>query len=192
MGSLLELTNLEQMERGERLTAEQLIQRAVDEIALPAAEQRVSISVEVAPYVLTGNEKLLHQAVFNLLENAVKYSPAGGTVQLSGQLTGRWFRIEVADQGPGIPKELRSRIFEPFFRVDDARSRQQGGAGLGLALVKAIAEAHGGTIRTEERTGGGSLFVMELPYGVESIPSRNLQHEGGGCAWPRGEKPRPG
>ena len=71
--------------------------------------------------------------------------------------------MEVTDQGPGIPEELQERVFEPFFRVDDARSRQQGGAGLGLALVRAIVEAHGGTVCVEENDGGGSRFVVKLP-----------------------------
>ena len=167
VNSLLELTNLEQMERGERLSAEQLIQRAADEIALPAAERQISVLVEVSPCTLTGNERLLHRAVFNLLENAVKYSPVGGAVHVSCRQTDGVFRMEVTDQGPGIPAELRRPIFEPFFRADVARPRQQAGAGLGLALVRAIAEAHGGAIRVEEAPSGGSCFLLELPLGPE-------------------------
>lgn len=165
VSSLLELTNLEQMEHGERLSAEQLIQGAADELALPAAERQISVLVDVSPCTLTGNERLLHRAVFNLLENAVKYSPIGGAVHVSGRRADGVFRMEVTDQGPGIPTELRQQIFEPFFRVDDARSRQQGGAGLGLALVRAIAEAHGGAVRVEEAPSGGSRFLLELPMG---------------------------
>lgn len=165
VSSLLELTNLEQMERGERLSAEQLIQGAADELALPAAERQISVLVDVSPCTLTGNERLLHRAVFNLLENAVKYSPIVGAVHVSGRRADGVFRMEVTDQGPGIPAELRRQIFEPFFRVDDARSRQQGGAGLGLALVRAIAEAHGGAVCVEEAPSGGSRFLLELPMG---------------------------
>lgn len=165
VSSLLELTNLEQMERGERLSAEQLIQGAADELALPVAERQISVLVDVSPCTLTGNERLLHRAVFNLLENAVKYSPTGGTVLVAGRQADGVFRMEVTDQGPGIPTELRQQIFEPFFRVDDARSRQQGGAGLGLALVRAIAEVHGGAVRVEEAPSGGSRFLLELPMG---------------------------
>ena len=165
VNSLLELTNLEQMERNERISAEQLIQRAVNEIEFAAAERHISVQVDVSPCTLTGNERLLQRAVFNLLENAVKYSPMGGTVHVSGRKTDSNFRIEVTDQGPGIPEEYRQRIFEPFFRVDDARSRQQGGAGLGLALVRAVAEAHGSAIHVEENSMGGSSFVLELPCG---------------------------
>ena len=164
VGSLLELTNLEQMERSAHISMDTLIGGAAEEAALSAAQRQISILPDVSPCILQGNERLLHQAVFNLLENAVKYTPAGGTVRISGQTSGRRFQIEVADQGPGIPADLRQRIFEPFFRVDDARSRRQGGAGLGLALVKAIAEAHGGTIHAEDNPAGGSLFVLVLPY----------------------------
>ena len=165
VNSLLELTNLEQMERNERISATQLIQKAVAEIEFAAAERHISLLVDVAPCTLTGNERLLQRAVFNLLENAVKYSPMGGTVHVSGRKTDSIFRIEVTDQGSGIPEEYRQRIFEPFFRVDDARSRQQGGTGLGLALVRAVAEAHGSAIHVEENSMGGSSFVLELPCG---------------------------
>ena len=101
--------------------------------------------------------------MFNLLENAVKYSPAGGTVRVSGHLADGRFRLDVSDQGPGIPPDLRRRIFEPFFRVDPSRSRQLGGAGLGLSLVRAIAELHNGQVWAEPAPGGGSRFVLLLP-----------------------------
>ena len=164
VGGLLELTNLERASCGEQLSAGQLIRSAADQAAPQAEARRISIFVDAAPCTLAGNAELLRQAVYNLVENAVKYNPAGGAVHIAGRRDGEWFQIVVADQGPGIPEELRQRIFEPFFRVDDSRSRQLGGAGLGLALVRAIAEFHGGTVRIEENdTGVGSRFVLELP-----------------------------
>ena len=165
--SLLELTNPEAAERAAQVSMDALIRDAAGEAALSAAARDVSIQTDISPCVLTGNERLLHRAVFNLLENAVKHSPAGGTVRVSGHLADGRFRLDVSDQGPGIPPDLRRRIFEPFFRVDDARTRQQGGAGLGLALVQAIAEAHGGTVRMEERAAGGSRFILELPCALQ-------------------------
>ena len=165
VGSLLELTNLEQTDRSDPVPMERLLREAAEEMALLAAERQVTIQTELTPCVLPGDERLLRRAVFNLLENAVKYSPAGSAVCLSSCVEGERLRIEVADRGPGIPQPLRQRIFEPFFRVDDARSRQQGGAGLGLALVRAIAQAHGGTVHVEDGPAGGSRFVMELPCG---------------------------
>ena len=165
--SLLELTNPEAAERAAQVSMDALIRDAAGEAALSAAARDVSIQTDISPCVLPGNERLLHRAVFNLLENAVKHSPAGGTVRVSGHLADGRFRLDVSDQGPGIPPDLRRRIFEPFFRVDDARTRQQGGAGLGLALVQAIAEAHGGTVRMEERAAGGSRFILELPCALQ-------------------------
>ena len=175
--SLLELANLEQVERSGRTSAEQLIQRAVEEIRPAAAARCVSVLVDAAsPCPLTGNERLLQRAVFNLLENAVKYSPIGSTVCVLARQVDDLCRIEVTDQGPGIPPEYRQRIFEPFFRVDDARSRQQGGTGLGLALVRAAAEAHGGAVCVEGSPAGGSRFLLELPCRLASADPN---------AWPK-------
>ena len=160
VSELLELTNLERASRGERLSSGQLIRSAADQAA-PQAEAR-SITIVVA--------ELLRQAVCNLVENAVKYSPAGSVVHIAGHRDGEWFQIVVADQGPGIPESLRQRIFEPFFRVDDSRSRQLGGAGLGLALVRAIAEFHGGAVYVEKSRGAGSRFVLKLPCEQDPPP----------------------
>lgn len=96
--------------------------------------------------------------------------PAGSVVHIAGHRDGEWFQIVVADQGPGIPESLRQRIFEPFFRVDDSRSRQLGGAGLGLALVRAIAEFHGGAVYVEKSRGAGSRFVLKLPCEQDPPP----------------------
>lgn len=126
--------------------------------------------VDAAPCTLAGNAELLRQAVCNLVENAVKYSPAGSVVHIAGHRDGEWFQIVVADQGPGIPESLRQRIFEPFFRVDDSRSRQLGGAGLGLALVRAIAEFHGGAVYVEKSRGAGSRFVLKPPCEQDPPP----------------------
>lgn len=122
---------------------------------------------EAAAVALAFNHR---QAVCNLVENAVKYSPAGSVVHIAGHRDGEWFQIVVADQGPGIPESLRQRIFEPFFRVDDSRSRQLGGAGLGLALVRAIAEFHGGAVYVEKSRGAGSRFVLKLPCEQDPPP----------------------
>lgn len=98
-----------------------------------------------------------------MVENAVKYGPEGGEVQIHAEPDGANAAITVSDQGPRIPPELRERIFEPFFRLDTARSRDLGGTGLGLALVRAIAEVHGGSVSVEEGPAGGNQFLLRLP-----------------------------
>lgn len=170
VSELLELTNLERASRGERLSSGQLIRSAADQAAPQAEARSITILVDAAPCTLAGNAELLRQAVCNLVENAVKYSPAGSVVHIAGHRDGEWFQIVVADQGPGIPESLRQRIFEPFFRVDDSRSRQLGGAGLGLALVRAIAEFHGGAVYVEKSRGAGSRFVLKLPCEKDPPP----------------------
>lgn len=164
VGSLLELTNLERMDRSETFTAAELLQTVSEELIPQAEARQVTLVVNVSSGSLVGNRELLHRAVFNLAENAVKYGPEGGIVNIVARHRDDWIRISVEDQGPRIPEYLRQRIFEPFFRVDAARSRQQGGAGLGLALVRAIAEAHGGLAYVRESGMGGNCFVLELPY----------------------------
>jgi two-component system phosphate regulon sensor histidine kinase PhoR len=105
----------------------------------------------------------VHQAVANLVSNAIKYSPTGSSVEVEGRLAGDVVEIEVVDNGPGIPAKHLPRIFERFYRVDKARSRELGGTGLGLALVKHIALAHGGAVDAQSVVGKGSRFTIRLP-----------------------------
>jgi signal transduction histidine kinase len=112
------------------------------------------------PVQVRGVPKLLRRAVRNLLENARRYGR--GEVSASLQHSGREAVLRVFDRGPGVPPALRDRIFEPFYRLPGA-SESNGGVGLGLALVKSIAERHGGSVRCEERAGGGACFVIALP-----------------------------
>ncbi len=112
---------------------------------------------------VTADASLLEQAVVNLVDNAVKYSPAGGTVRIIGSVSGTHAVIDVCDNGCGIPASEHERIFERFYRVDKARSRKLGGTGLGLAIVKHIALAHHGRVRLESAPGHGSTFIIELP-----------------------------
>jgi signal transduction histidine kinase len=104
----------------------------------------------------------LLQLTINLVDNAIKYTPPGGTVKVTTRHEMGWAVLEVADSGPGIQPEHRQRIFERFFRADSARSRGNG-AGLGLAISRWIAEAHGGEIRVEDAAAGGSTFSVRLP-----------------------------
>lgn len=110
--------------------------------------------------LVSGLTRLLRRALRNLLENARRHG--GGEVTLTLQTRGAHVEIRVCDRGPGIPPALRERIFEPFFRLPGA-SEREGGVGLGLALVRSIAQRHGGTVHNEERPGGGACFVLRLP-----------------------------
>jgi signal transduction histidine kinase len=99
----------------------------------------------------------------NLVANAVRHSPAGGTVSLRGAGDDGHVRIEVADEGPGIPSSDAERVFERFYRADQARSATEGGSGLGLAIARWIVELHGGAIRVEQAQPHGCRMVVELP-----------------------------
>ncbi|OGR09505.1 MAG: hypothetical protein A3K53_05500 [Deltaproteobacteria bacterium RIFOXYB2_FULL_66_7] len=110
-----------------------------------------------------GDRGQLKQVLTNLLDNAIKYTPEKGTVRLSAAGAEGRVTVSVEDTGPGIPAEALPRIFERFYRVDKARSRELGGTGLGLAIVKHIVEAHGGSVSVESRVGEGSSFRVCLP-----------------------------
>jgi two-component system, OmpR family, sensor histidine kinase SenX3 len=134
----------------------------------PAAEQRgIEIDVAAVPARLSvvGDRRQLVSAVTNLLDNAVKYSEPGSTVHVTSRTDGRWVDVAVRDRGIGIPRRDLERIFERFYRVDRARSRETGGTGLGLAIVRHVASNHRGEIRVDSREGAGSTFTLRLPAG---------------------------
>jgi signal transduction histidine kinase len=148
-----------------RLDAAQQLDRRdpVDLVAVVAEEAaRTGASLEADPAMPTvrGDERLLRRAVRNLLENARRYG--GSEVQAQLRRTHGAVEVRICDRGPGVPSEMRSRIFEPFFRLP-GHAEQAGGVGLGLSLVKQIAERHGGSVSCEAREGGGSTFTLRLP-----------------------------
>jgi heavy metal sensor kinase len=114
-----------------------------------------------------GDRDQLQQLLLNLVDNAIKYTPAGGTISLGLYGEGNWARLEVADTGIGIPADDLPHIFDRFYRSDKARSRTMGGAGLGLAIVREIAEAHGGRVEVFSTPGQGTLFRVWLPRNAE-------------------------
>jgi signal transduction histidine kinase len=113
--------------------------------------------------VFEGDEQLLKQMFLNLLDNAVKYTAQGGEVYVSMERVENSVRISVRDTGIGIPQADQPHIFDRFYRVDKARSRKLGGAGLGLSIARWIAEAHQGEIQVESSNGTGSIFSVTLP-----------------------------
>ncbi len=126
-----------------------------------ARQQALSIEAETGLAVI-GNDTLLGQAVVNLLDNAIKYSPPGKPIRLSAKRVGPEVVIEVADQGPGIEPQHLPRLFERFYRTDKARNRDQGGTGLGLSIVKHVAQTHGGQVTVDSTIGQGSTFSIHL------------------------------
>ena len=133
----------------------------VDLLALAAEEgARVDAAIDGASLSVSGDERLLRRALRNLLENAQRYG--GGDIRVHTERSGAFALVRVCDRGPGVPPHLRERVFEAFYRMP-GHAEQAGGVGLGLSLVKQIAERHGGSVRCEAREGGGSCFVLSLP-----------------------------
>ena len=130
-----------------------------------ARSQRITVNVDDAgrPLEVRGDPAKLHDALRNLVANAITYAPEHTTVAIDATREGRLVTIAVCDEGPGIPDDDLSRVFERFYRVDKSRARDPGGTGLGLAIVKHLVELHGGTIRAENRPSGGARFTMTLP-----------------------------
>jgi len=140
-----------------------LLEDAADESRLHAPHVQVSVAVDEPGLWADGDPERVHQVVANLLENAVRHSPAGGRVEVRAHPDRGRVAIEVSDEGPGIPEEEASRVFERFYRADSARSSSHGGAGLGLAIARWIVDLHGGDIRAERRAPTGCRMVVLLP-----------------------------
>lgn len=167
VGDLLALANMEELERSQRVDVFQLLKRTEESLRDLANARQVRLVLDAVPGTVPGNAALLERALFNLGENAIKYNRPGGTVTIRSSIRGDTWQVEVADQGSGIPEALLEQVFEPFFRVDPSRSRQLGGAGLGLSLVRSIASLHGGQVRAESAEGQGSRFILTLPGAKE-------------------------
>jgi len=140
-----------------------LLEEAADEARLRTTDVTLAVTVDPAGAVADGDPARVHQVVTNLLDNALRHSPAGGTVELRGTRNRAGVTIEVCDEGPGITEEEKSMVFERFYRADSARSSKDGGAGLGLAIARWIVDLHGGDIRVETRQPHGCRMVVVLP-----------------------------
>jgi two-component system, OmpR family, phosphate regulon sensor histidine kinase PhoR len=142
-----------------------IIAEVVDSLLPIAANKDVRLAVDAPATLpsLSGDATLLRQAVANLVDNAIKYTPAGGEVRLRGSMEDGQFRFEVADSGVGIAPADQAHLYEKFFRVRQRGSSQVKGSGLGLAIVKSIVERHGGRVWVESKLGQGSTFTFTIP-----------------------------
>jgi len=170
---LLELSRIEadgEAQRGE-VPVHRLLAEAVDRVRPAAEQQGISIEVEepAARLVVAGDRRQLVSAAYNLLENAVKYSDAGSSVEVGARTDGRWVDISIQDHGIGIPSRDLQRVFERFYRVDRGRSRETGGTGLGLAIVRHVASNHAGDVQVTSVEGEGSTFTLRLPVGAGPV-----------------------
>ena len=160
--TLLEMSNLRQVARNERIQLAPMIEEIFTDLAPLSDKRGVTLTAE-GDGIMTGSDALIYRLIFNLTENAVKYNRPGGSVRVSVTQELEKLLLRVSDTGCGIPEEYQRSIFQPFFRVDKSRSREYGGAGLGLALVWEIAELHGGSVWVEESSEKGTTIAVELP-----------------------------
>ena len=141
-----------------------LLTEVSDTLAMVAEDKQQKLRVDCPePLQTVFDPALLRLALMNLTQNAIRYSPPGKPILLRGRTDSHWVIIEVADEGPGIAPEHRQKIFERFYRVDEARSRAEGGVGLGLAIVKWAVGRAGGTVGLDSEVGRGSVFRVRLP-----------------------------
>jgi signal transduction histidine kinase len=172
LGTLVtQLLDLSRLESGavplqrQTFDLQPLLEDAAGETRLRTTDVEVAVSVDPPGAAADGDPERVHQVVANLLDNAVRHSPVGGTVEVRASRTRTGVTIEVCDEGPGISEEERHKVFERFYRADSARSSEDGGAGLGLAIARWIVDLHGGDIRVEDRKPHGCRMVVVLPAG---------------------------
>ena len=167
--TLLEMSNLRQVARNERIQLAPMIEEIFTDLAPLSDKRGVTLTAE-GNGIMTGSDALIYRLIFNLTENAVKYNRQGGSVRVSVTQEQEKLLLRVSDTGCGIPEEYQRSIFQPFFRVDKSRSREYGGAGLGLSLVWEIADLHGGSVWVEESSDKGTTIAVELPIQQSTKP----------------------
>ena len=167
--TLLEMSNLRQVARNERIQLAPMIEEIFTDLAPLSDKLGVTLTAE-GDGIMTGSDALIYRLIFNLTENAVKYNRPGGSVRVCVTQETEKLLIRVSDTGCGIPEKYQQSIFQPFFRVDKSRSREYGGAGLGLSLVWEIADLHGGSVWVEESSEKGTTIAVGLPTQQSTKP----------------------
>ena len=159
---LLEMTELQSAPKSDSISLSEITEEVICDLVAVAEKKSISLVQDDGEARLTGSDTLVYRAIYNLIENAIKYNKEGGKVSVAITEDESFAKVIITDTGSGIAKEDWDRIFEPFFRVDKSRSRSMGGAGLGLALVKEIAVRHGGDVKVIESSNKGSSIELSL------------------------------
>ena len=158
--TLLDMSELQTVGRDEQIIMDDLVDEVLEDLEPLAQEKNIKLIGKCKDITMVGSDILIYRLVYNLVENAIKYNHSGGQVTVTVYKEQKHIYLSVADTGSGIPKELRERVFEPFFRVDKSRSRKLGGVGLGLALVHEIVRVHDGSITVKPNPSGGTILEV--------------------------------
>ena len=175
---LLEFAETSELGEAEDVSLDSVIKTVVDDLESVAQNNMVNVQIDVQPktqseaqtFIVKGNTNLLYRALYNLVENAIRYNSEEGSVNIALETEGQEGVIIIADTGVGIAPEQRELVFEPFYRVNKSRSREFGGAGIGLSLVKTILKRHGASITVSENNPQGSVFTIRIPL-VDAVDS---------------------
>lgn len=146
-----------------------LARRAADEVGLTTTRHTITVDGPERPLLVSGDALRLEQVLWNLLQNAIKYSPAGGPIQVRLQRHGREVWLQVRDQGIGIPEEEQGQLFQRFYRAGNQGAQQVRGAGIGLAVVHDVVRRHGGVVEVASVVGEGSTFTVRLPLAPQAL-----------------------
>ena len=161
--TLLDMSELQTVGRDDEIILDALVDEVLEDLEPLAEGKNIRLIGKCKDITMVGSDILIYRLVYNLVENAIKYNHSGGQVTVTADRKEKHVYLSVEDTGAGIPEELKERVFEPFFRVDKSRSRELGGVGLGLALVREIVRVHDGSIAVRSNPSGGTVFDVMLP-----------------------------
>lgn len=160
--TLLDMSELQTVGRDDKIVLDAIVEEVLADLEPLAQEKNIKLIGKCEDATMIGSDILIYRLVYNLVENAIKYNHPLGQVTVTAYQRKKHVYLSVEDTGSGIPKELRDRVFEPFFRVDKSRSRELGGVGLGLALVSEIVRVHDGSICIKSGSAGGTIFEVKF------------------------------
>ena len=160
--TLLDMSELQTVGRDDEIILDALVDEVLEDLEPLAETKNIRLIGKCKDITMVGSDILIYRLVYNLVENAIKYNHSGGQVTVTADRKEKHVYLSVKDTGTGIPEELKERVFEPFFRVDKSRSRELGGVGLGLALVREIVRVHDGSITVKSNPSGGTIFEVVL------------------------------